>query len=89
MFRISSIFIIPDVTSSRFKCSITLFVKLWLIISASSQIVISRPFDLDITYGGLFLGRDASHSCDGVRHMDVHSGKKKSACMIASAGDIL
>jgi len=31
--------------------------------------------------GELFLGRDASHSCDGVRHMDVHSGKKKSACI--------
>ena len=29
--------------------------------------------------------RDASHSCDGVRHMDMHSDKKKSACMIASA----
>ena len=31
--------------------------------------------------GGLFLGRDASHSCDGVRHIDVHSDKKKSACI--------
>ena len=39
--------------------------------------------------GKLFLGRDASHSCDGERHMNVHSDKKKSACMIASAGDIL
>ena len=35
--------------------------------------------------GGLLLGRDASHSCDGVRHMDLHSDKKKSACIIASA----
>jgi hypothetical protein len=24
---------------------------------------------------------NASHSCDGVRHMDVPSGKKKSACI--------
>ena len=31
--------------------------------------------------GELFLGRDASHSCDGKRHMDVHAGKKKSACI--------
>ena len=29
----------------------------------------------------LFLGRDASHSCDGERHINVHSDKKKSACI--------
>ena len=34
----------------------------------------------------LFLGRDASHLCDGARHTNVHSSKKKSACIKASAG---